>query len=66
MYVPAGIPAAPESPLTTAVHGLFAPAMEPTTGLPAIGIGQKSILVENGRLGAAGSIGITFKLTVKI
>ncbi len=65
MYVPAGIPAAPDSPLTTAVQGLLAPEIEPTTGLPAIGVGQKSRLVENGRLGAAGSIGITFKLTVK-
>jgi hypothetical protein len=43
----------------------LAPEIEPTTGLPAIGVGQKSRLVENGRLGAAGSIGITFKLTVK-
>jgi hypothetical protein len=59
------MPVAPESPLIVAVHGLVALRIDPMVGFPAIGVGQNNKLVENGMLGAAGSIGITFKLTVK-
>ena len=63
--VPAGIPAAPERPVIVAVQGLTALLIAPTVGVPPMAIGQNKMLVENGTLGAAGSIGITFKLTVK-
>ena len=64
-WVPGGIPAAPESPVIVAFHGLTALLIDPMVGVPPIAIGQNKMLVENGTFGAAGSIGITFKLTVK-
>ena len=65
IWVPAGIPDAPERFVIVAVQGLTALLIAPTVGVPPIAMGQNKMLEENGTLGAAGSIGITFKLTVK-
>lgn len=65
--VPVGIPVTPVRPVIVPFHEpLPWPAMLPTTGEPEIAVGQKITLLENGIFGAAGSIGMTDKFTLKV